>query len=68
MAHMWRDVREALDQDPWTTLEIRYLRKAVRYRLDRRSTPPSGYNTSAILPERRKALDTIAGWYVQEDC
>ena len=69
MAHMTDEIREALEQGPWTTLEIRYLRKAVRYRIDRRESPPSGYNTTqGISLERREELDTIADWYVQEPC
>ena len=60
MAHMDDVTREALDQGPWTTLEIRYLRKAVRYRLvgsglGSRRTPPSGNNTTqGITLERRR--------------
>ena len=71
MAHMDNATREALDQGPWTTLEIRYLRKAVRYRLvgsglGSRRTPPSGNNTTqGITLERRRTLDVMADWIVQ---
>jgi hypothetical protein len=47
-------------------LELRYLRKAVRFRLGKRETPPSGVNTSVISGERRRELDAIADWFVQE--
>lgn len=50
-----------------TELELRYLRKALRYRLGRRDTPPSGYNTTTgISIERRHQLDSIADWILQE--
>jgi len=52
---------------PLTELELRYLRKAVRYRLEKRHTPPSGYNTGAIPVERRRELDKIAEWFLQEE-
>ena len=48
-------------------LELRYLRKAVRYRLGKRDTTPSGYNTTqGISLERRGELDVIADWFLQE--
>jgi hypothetical protein len=46
---------------------MRYLRKAIRFRLDLRSTPPSGHNTSIIPIERRRELDSLADWILQED-
>jgi hypothetical protein len=62
---------------PLGVLEVRYLRKAVRYRMPapaigtigRRQTPPSGKNTTrGITLERRRELDEIADWFVQEEC
>jgi hypothetical protein len=47
-------------------LEVRYLRKAMRYRLGKRSTPPSGNNTSVIPSERKRELDSLADWILQE--
>jgi hypothetical protein len=50
-----------------TELELRYLRKAVRYRLGKRGTTPSGVNTSVIPAERRHELEAIADWVLQEE-
>jgi hypothetical protein len=52
---------------PLTVLELRYLRKAIRYRLTKRESPPSGYNTGTIPEERRHELDEIADWFLQAD-
>jgi hypothetical protein len=51
---------------PFGIIEVRYLRKAVRYRLRKRETPPSGKNTARIHPDRRRELDAVADWFVQE--
>jgi hypothetical protein len=51
---------------PLTINELRYLRKAVRFRLGLRQTPPSGDNTSVLRVERRHELDSLADWFVQE--
>lgn len=49
-------------------LELRHLRKAVRFRLGKRESPPSGYNTTqGISAERRRELDGIADWILQEE-
>ena len=61
------EIRQALDQGPWSKLEIRHLRKAVRFRLANRKTRPSGHNTTqGISLARRRQLDAIAEWIVQE--
>jgi hypothetical protein len=52
---------------PLTVLELRYLRKAIRYRLSKRESPPSGYNTGTIPEERRHELDQIADWFLQAE-
>lgn len=50
-------------------LELRYLRKTIRFKLGKRDTPPSGYNTTrGISLERRQELDGIADWILQEEC
>lgn len=49
-----------------TVVELRYLRKAVRYRIGKRQTPPSGKNTARIQLDRRRDLDAIADSFVQE--
>lgn len=51
---------------PLTLDELRYLRKAVRFRLGLRKTPPSGNNTRVLRVDRRLELDSIADWFVQE--
>jgi hypothetical protein len=50
---------------PLTVLDVRYLRKALRYRLGLRSSPPSGLNTDAMPVERHRELDEIAEWLLQ---
>jgi hypothetical protein len=57
--------REA-DLTDLNVVELRYLRKAVRYRLGKRDTAPSGVNTSVVSVERRSELDAIADWFVQD--
>ena len=52
---------------PLSELELRYLRKAIRYRSGKRNTPPSGYNTSVISEDRRRELEAIADWMLQEE-
>lgn len=49
-----------------TELELRYLRKALRYRLGMRKTPPAGLNTGNIPLERRHELNKIADWVLQK--
>ena len=82
MAHMTDEIRDALDRGPRNELEMRHLRKSIRWHSGRqtiglpgrayvgtRQTPPSGYNTTRGIPlERRRELDRIAEWIVQEDC
>lgn len=52
---------------PLTVLELRYLRKAIRYRRGKRESPPSGYNTSTIPEQRQHELDEIADWFLQAE-
>ena len=54
------------DLSPLEIIELRYLRKAVRYSIVRRDTPPSGKNTDRIPLERRRELDEISAWFTQE--
>ena len=79
---MTNTVRQALDDGPFTALELRYLRDAVRFRLEgrlpspgtagmrggTRSTPPSDTSRLAIPADRRGQLDALAEWIVQEGC
>lgn len=52
---------------PLGITELRYLRKAVRFRLDLRRTPPSGVNTNTLRVDRRRELDSLADWFVQKN-
>jgi hypothetical protein len=51
-----------------TELELRYLRKAIRYRLNKRQSRAGGSNTNAIPMDRRREIDAIADWILQEKC
>ena len=51
---------------PLATVNMRYLRKAIRYRLGLRGSPPSRYLGGGYLRvEEARELDRIADWIVQ---
>lgn len=49
---------------PFGINDIRYVRKAVRYRLGLRKTPPAAATGLSI--ERRRELDEVADWILRE--
>jgi len=56
-------LRQAL---PLAAIDVRYLRKAVRFRFGLRSTPPSRYLSGGYLRvDRARELDRLADWIVQ---
>lgn len=46
--------------------ELRYLRKAIRYRLGKRNTKPQGRTDWSL--SHIAALDAIADWILQDAC
>ena len=50
-----------------TVNEARYLRRRVRYLIEKRTSPPSGYAKFGLSLERAQEINTFADTFIEED-